>query len=271
MSNRLAEIKARNRARRSNMSTAEFLNGGTDDLRDINYLLSLLDRPVSQDAQEVVQRIAKEIQQRFLPDHRTATGVSDTREQIAVIIAPHLVTALQSHADAARPKVSQDAQEIKRRIADFIFNFCGHDERDRSYDWCPSCVARFVVEAIDAARPKVSEDDEKVALEIVWQAKRDASSTSCDCEDLWCNHWEDIVADRIASDRASVRLAERESERIRVIAYLSHDTVYSDNFCLRCSHCRSNCECAAPVYIENVQSDEKLKALKLALFVEDRN
>ena len=63
---------------------------------------------------------------------------------------------------------------------------------------------------------------------------------------------------------------EAEAERMRVIAYLSHDTVYQDDFCIRCSHELPNCECAAPVYMAGFEPNEKLKALKVALFQEAR-
>lgn len=60
-----------------------------------------------------------------------------------------------------------------------------------------------------------------------------------------------------------------EAERIKIAAYLSYDTKYSDEFCVRCSHCPSNCECANPVYMAGWKPDDKLKALKVALFQED--
>ena len=61
-------------------------------------------------------------------------------------------------------------------------------------------------------------------------------------------------------------VAEGEAERIRIVAYLSYDTVYTDDFCVRCSHCPTNCECASPVYMAGWEPDDKLKALKVCLF-----
>lgn len=83
----------------------------------------------------------------------------------------------------------------------------------------------------------------------------------------------DLVAlqDRITSALQSVADAAAEARQIQIVAYLSYDTVYSDDFCVRCSHCPSNCECAAPVYMSGFEPGDKLKALKVALFQEDHS
>lgn len=67
---------------------------------------------------------------------------------------------------------------------------------------------------------------------------------------------------------ASSTRAAGEAERIRICAYLGYDTTYSDEFCVRCSHCPSNCECAEPVYMAGWEPDETLRAFKVALFQE---
>jgi len=64
---------------------------------------------------------------------------------------------------------------------------------------------------------------------------------------------------------------ESEAERIRIVAYLSYDTVYTDDFCVRCFHCPTNCECEHPVYMARWEPSGKLGALKIALFQEDRS
>ncbi len=59
-----------------------------------------------------------------------------------------------------------------------------------------------------------------------------------------------------------------DAERIRIQAYLGFDTAYSDEFCVRCSHCPTNCECRNPVYMQGWQPSEELRAFKVALFQE---
>lgn len=66
-------------------------------------------------------------------------------------------------------------------------------------------------------------------------------------------------------ERAYPQGEPRDAEQIRVHAVLAFDTVYSDNFCLRCSHDPSNCECAEPVYMPpDWKLIPKLEKLKVA-------
>jgi hypothetical protein len=59
--------------------------------------------------------------------------------------------------------------------------------------------------------------------------------------------------------------SDSETERIRIVAYLMHDTTYSDDFCLRCSHCPTNCECTDPVYMQGWSPSKELAELKTQL------
>lgn len=47
-----------------------------------------------------------------------------------------------------------DTSNLLRRLRDFLFENCNHNERDRNYDWCPSCVMAFMEVA---ARPSNSD------------------------------------------------------------------------------------------------------------------
>lgn len=84
---------------------------GPTVLDDIDYLLSLLDRPVSQEAQTVAQQIAVK--------YLGHLSVSTKR----TLLAADITTALQSHADAARPKVSEDDEEAAIGLIEGI---CAH-------------------------------------------------------------------------------------------------------------------------------------------------
>lgn len=94
------------------------------------------------------------------------------------------------------------------------------------------------------------------AVTRIWNV---LGNPECDGRHIW-QHVEDRLND--TAGEAAKR------ERIRIVAYLSYDTVYSDDFCVRCSHCPSNCECPDPIYMAGWTPTDELKALKVALFQE---
>lgn len=115
-------------------------------------------------------------------------------------------------------------------------------------------AAKAIVPVADALLSELIETTVKG-----WIATRHHELTNEDAEDLmFC-----LLA------KLSRAPNDAEAERIRITVYLSYNTVYSDDFCVRCSHCPSNCECAAPVYMAGWEPDDKLRALKVALFQED--
>lgn len=61
-----------------------------------------------------------------------------------------------------------------------------------------------------------------------------------------------------------------EEERLRIVAYLSHDTTYTDDFCIRRSHCPTNCICERPVYMTDWKPDDALSILKTAVLAHDK-
>lgn len=75
--------------------------------------LSLLDRPVSQDSRELARDAAQKVVNIAKHDRMQVPH----RDTIAAIFA----TALQSHADAARPKVSEDDQKAAEELANKLW------------------------------------------------------------------------------------------------------------------------------------------------------
>lgn len=41
-------------------------------------------------------------------------------------------------------QAASNTSSLLRRLKDFLFYNCDHAERDRNYDWCPSCVMAFM-------------------------------------------------------------------------------------------------------------------------------
>lgn len=88
-----------------------------------------------------------------------------------------LIAAKAAHVDHLQSQLRQtpSTTSLLRRLKDFLFDNCDHSERDRNYDWCPTCVMAFMeVVAIpsdsDAATSMHSRCVETVKAMIEYEA-----------------------------------------------------------------------------------------------------
>lgn len=72
---------------------------------------------------------------------RLAKLMTETNRSISNELYVQHVSHLLSLFDR---QAAEDTSNLLRRLKDFLFDNCNHAERDRNYDWCPSCVMAFM-------------------------------------------------------------------------------------------------------------------------------
>lgn len=87
-----------------------------------------------------------------------------------------IIAAKAAHVDQLQSQLTEHStSNLLRRLKDFLFDNCNHSERDRNYDWCPTCVMAFMDVV---AQPSNTELQSQLA-QVTAERARGRFSRSC--------------------------------------------------------------------------------------------
>lgn len=121
-----------------------------------------------EDVSWLVEALAKE---------NTALREQLTEAQQLAETRSDIIAAKAAHIDQLQSRLTgRSTSSLLRRLKDFLFENCNHSERDRNYDWCPSCVMAFMDVV---AQPSDTELKERLA-----QVEKELATTKQHRDDL---------------------------------------------------------------------------------------